>query len=83
MEPPNYVGDDFSRVTQIYRVTQFNIACCYSSLGQVCSIASAASHASSSFAWLAAPGSWPLLRSSACCDYVHCNACLQRHELIR
>lgn len=35
MEPPNFVGDDFSRVTQIYRVTQFNIACCYSSLGQV------------------------------------------------
>ena len=36
MEPPNFVGDDFSRVTQIYRVTQFNIACCYSSMGQVC-----------------------------------------------
>lgn len=35
MEPPNFVGDDFSRVTQIYRVTQFNIACCYSSMGQV------------------------------------------------
>ena len=28
------VGDDFSRVTQVYRVTQYNIACCYSMLGQ-------------------------------------------------
>lgn len=25
MEPKNYLGDDFSRVTQIYRVTQYNI----------------------------------------------------------
>ncbi|KAI7844917.1 hypothetical protein COHA_001565 [Chlorella ohadii] len=33
MEPKNYLGDDFSRVTQIYRVTQYNIACCYSMLG--------------------------------------------------
>ena len=32
MEPKNYLGDDFSRVTQIYRVTQYNIACCYSML---------------------------------------------------
>ncbi len=35
MEPPNYVGDDFSRVTQIYRVTQYNISCCYSAMDQV------------------------------------------------
>lgn len=35
MEPPNYVGDDFSRVTQIYRVTQYNISCCYSAMNQV------------------------------------------------
>lgn len=34
LEPKNYVGDDFSRVTQIYRVTQYNIACCYSTLNQ-------------------------------------------------
>ena len=34
LEPKNYLGDDFSRVTQIYRVTQYNIACCYSMLGQ-------------------------------------------------
>ncbi len=37
MEPPNYVGDDFSRVTQIYRVTQYNISCCYSAMNQVSS----------------------------------------------
>lgn len=35
LEPKNYLGDDFSRVTLIYRVTQYNIACCYSTLGQV------------------------------------------------
>lgn len=34
LEPKNYLGDDFSRVTQIYRVTQYNIACCYSMLNQ-------------------------------------------------
>mmetsp|Transcript_33746 Transcript_33746/g.80094 ORF Transcript_33746/g.80094 Transcript_33746/m.80094 type:complete len:339 (-) Transcript_33746:164-1180(-) len=35
MEPKNYVGDNFARVTDIYRVAQYNIACCYSSLGQM------------------------------------------------
>jgi tetratricopeptide (TPR) repeat protein len=35
MEPKNYLGDDFSRVTKVYRITQYNIACCYSTLGQV------------------------------------------------
>lgn len=35
MEPKNYIGDDFSRTSQIYRVTQYNIACCYSALGSV------------------------------------------------
>lgn len=35
MEPRNYLGDDFSRVTNIYRVAQYNIACCYSALDQV------------------------------------------------
>ncbi|KAK9803594.1 hypothetical protein WJX72_003213 [[Myrmecia] bisecta] len=35
MEPKGYIGDDFSRVTQIYRVSQYNIACCYSSINQV------------------------------------------------
>lgn len=28
MEPKNYLGDDFSRVTQVYRVTQYNIGAC-------------------------------------------------------
>mmetsp|Transcript_40745 Transcript_40745/g.103203 ORF Transcript_40745/g.103203 Transcript_40745/m.103203 type:complete len:348 (+) Transcript_40745:113-1156(+) len=35
MEPKNYVGDNFARVTDVYKVTQYNVACCYSSLGQV------------------------------------------------
>lgn len=35
MEPKNYLGDDFSRTTQIYRVTCYNMACCYSDLKQV------------------------------------------------
>ena len=35
MEPRNYVGDNFSRVTPIYKVTQYNVACCYSMLNQV------------------------------------------------
>ena len=35
MEPQNFVGDDFSRITQTYRVTQYNIACCYAAMGQV------------------------------------------------
>ncbi len=35
MEPANYLGDDFARVTQVYRATQYNIACCYAAIGQV------------------------------------------------
>lgn len=35
LEPKNYLGDDFSRVTQVYRVTQYNIACCYSTMNQI------------------------------------------------
>lgn len=35
MEPKNYLGDDFSRITQIYRVAQYNVACCYSAINQV------------------------------------------------
>lgn len=34
LEPKNYVGDNFSRVTDIYRVSQYNMACCYSVLDQ-------------------------------------------------
>lgn len=35
MEPRNFVGDNFSRNTPIYKITQYNIACCYSMLNQV------------------------------------------------
>lgn len=35
MEPRNFVGDNFSRNTPTYKVAQYNIACCYSMLGQV------------------------------------------------
>ena len=34
MEPKNYLGDDFSRITQIYRVAQYNLACCYAAIDQ-------------------------------------------------
>ena len=36
MEPKNYLGDNFARVTEVYRVTQYNIACCFAALKQVC-----------------------------------------------
>jgi len=32
LEPKNYMGDDFSKTTEIYRVAQYNIACCFSRL---------------------------------------------------
>jgi hypothetical protein len=35
MEPKNYLGDDFSRITQIFRVAHYNVACCYSAINQV------------------------------------------------
>lgn len=35
MEPKNYLGDDFSRITQVFRVAQYNLACCYSAIDQV------------------------------------------------
>ena len=34
-ESAKYMGDDFSRVSQVGRVSQYNAACCYSMLGQV------------------------------------------------
>lgn len=34
-EPKNYVGDDFARTTAIYRVSQYNVACCYSTMNQI------------------------------------------------
>jgi len=33
MEPPNYVGDNFARITPMYEVAGYNIACCYSKMG--------------------------------------------------
>ncbi len=35
LEPKNYIGDNFEKVTSIFRVAQYNIACCYSCLGSV------------------------------------------------
>eukprot|EP01023_Acetabularia_acetabulum_P018232 TRINITY_DN1920_c0_g1_i1.p1 TRINITY_DN1920_c0_g1~~TRINITY_DN1920_c0_g1_i1.p1 ORF type:complete len:361 (-),score=69.46 TRINITY_DN1920_c0_g1_i1:182-1171(-) len=35
LEPRKYMGDDFSRVTRVYTYTQYNMACCYASLGQI------------------------------------------------
>jgi len=35
LEPKNYIGDNFEKVTSLYRVAQYNIACCYSNLGAV------------------------------------------------
>jgi hypothetical protein len=35
LEPKNYIGDNFEKVTSIYRVAQYNIACCYSCLNAV------------------------------------------------
>jgi hypothetical protein len=34
-EPRNYVGDNGARVTQVLPVAHYNMACCYSALGQV------------------------------------------------
>lgn len=35
LEPAGYLGDNFSRHTQLYQVSQYNVACCYSALDQV------------------------------------------------
>jgi tetratricopeptide (TPR) repeat protein len=56
LEPKNYLGDDFSRVTQIYRITQYNIACCYSMLDQADSGLEALNAALASGEWQAALG---------------------------
>jgi len=34
LEPKNYMGDDFSKTTEIYKVAQYNIACCFSRIGK-------------------------------------------------
>lgn len=48
LEPQKYIGDDFSRVTQVYRVAQYNVACCYSTIDQVCTAHPAHSSTSAS-----------------------------------
>ena len=35
LEPKNYMSDNFETTTEIYRVCQYNIACCFSNLGKV------------------------------------------------
>lgn len=35
LEPKNFIGDNFEKTTSIYRVAQYNVACCYSALGAV------------------------------------------------
>jgi len=34
LEPPNYMGDDFSRYTLEYKLSHYNVACCYGKLGE-------------------------------------------------
>lgn len=34
LEPQGYMGDNFERVTEYYKVASFNLACCYSMLGK-------------------------------------------------
>ena len=35
LEPKNYMSDSFQMATEIFRVSQYNIACCFSKLGQI------------------------------------------------
>lgn len=35
LEPRNFVGDSGARNTPIFKVTQYNVACCYAMLDQV------------------------------------------------
>ena len=34
-EPKNYMSDNFETTTDIYRVCQYNIACCFSNIGKI------------------------------------------------
>ena len=34
LEPKNYMSDNFEMATEIYKVAEYNIACCFSKLGQ-------------------------------------------------
>jgi len=35
LEPKNFMGDNFDMFTEIYKVSQYNIACCFSKLNQM------------------------------------------------
>jgi len=35
LEPKNFIGDNFEKVTQVFKVSQYNVACCYSMLNAV------------------------------------------------
>jgi hypothetical protein len=35
LEPKNFIGDNFEKVTNIFRVAQYNAACCYACMGAV------------------------------------------------
>jgi len=35
LEPSGYMGDDFSKTSSIYRISQYNVACCYSMINEV------------------------------------------------
>lgn len=35
LEPANYMADNMARVSDVYQVSAFNIACCYAKMGQV------------------------------------------------
>lgn len=35
LEPPKFLGDNFATTTEVYRVSQYNAACCYSMMGNV------------------------------------------------
>jgi hypothetical protein len=34
LEPKNYIGDNMQKVTDVYRIAQYNVACCYSMINQ-------------------------------------------------
>ena len=34
LEPKNFMSDNFQTATEVYKVTMYNIACCFSKLGQ-------------------------------------------------
>ena len=35
LEPKNYMSDDFKKTTELYKVSQYNIACCFSKINNV------------------------------------------------